>query len=580
MKIKVSILLFLFSILSLQGFSQEEILNTLKDKYGEIKKIEKLNYTSIYAFTTKDDKVGLIDGTNTIIYEPYFDTVFSYKTYRETYIKAIMPNGRMALLTIEGRVLIQPVYEDLFVTSSDLILTKQDNKYGIINFNGIGYLYPEFDTIKVKIDEDTFFVASMKEKNMVFNTNSDIVEYFDNDTIISFVEVNNASLFPFRFIAKLDCDIVKYIGGGNFYIREGEKTELVNRKGEKPEGRKMPQIDKNNIINFDWQRIIFKKDSLVGLMDYNGMIILEPIYKDINILIQDDVYSFNLNGYWGLINQQGKIIVRPQFESFSTFIFEGIQYIKGVRGGRTALLDKRGRVIIHAAYDDVEPMDVSPYFNITQNGGKGIISRIGVVYLQPQYDEVKVISQRDTLFLARRNNRYSLFNDKGKEIYDGLNAIVDIYDSTIVFIEKGKLKQYPINASGISFSKGREIKTPYKEFSLSFDSIIIVKDSKGWLYASRKTFKPINDKHFDYITPMVKGYGFVVEGKKLNIVDEKFNTIFNVIESGAVKAELENISNLLYNAYKNGKSYQIISLNNKYGILGLKAIKEIKFINK
>ena len=86
----------------------------------------------------------------------------------------------------DGKVVFQPIYEDVFITKEDLILTKFGDKYGIVSFEGIGYLYPEFDTIKVVIDQDTFFVASMAEKNMVFNTNSDIVEYFDSDTLISF----------------------------------------------------------------------------------------------------------------------------------------------------------------------------------------------------------------------------------------------------------------------------------------------------------------------------------------------------------------------------------------------------------
>ena len=104
----------------------------------------------------------------------------------------------------------------------------------------------------------------------------------------------------------------------------------------------------------------------------------------------------------------------------------------------------------------------------------------------------------------------------------------------------------------------------------------MVKNKKGWTYADKRTFKPVTTKTFDYITPFTKGYALVVEKKKLNIIDTNFNIVFNVIDKDLAPNELEQMANLIFEAYKNGKSYQYIRKDNKYGILRLKAIKEIK----
>ena len=46
--------------------------------------------------------------------------------------------------------------------------------------------------------------------------------------------------------------------------------------------------------------------------------------------------------------------------------------------------------------------------------------------------------------------------------------------------------------------------------------------------------------------------------KKLNIIDTNFNVVFNVIDKDFAPIELEQLANLIFEAYKNGKSYQYV----------------------
>ncbi len=567
--------LFLLIHICFLGFSQEkELLENLKSRYDSILEVKDLKAANLFSFTT-NNRVGLLTATGALVYEPYFESVSVYKANDIVYIKAKMPNGRMALLDTEGKVIIQPIYEDVFVTEDELLLTKFNNKYGIVNFDGLGYLYPEFDTVKVMIDEDTFFVASMGEKNMVFNTNSDVVEYFDKDTVISFVEVENTSLFPFAWIEEPTADIVRYIGGGNFYVRENDKLRILNRKGEEVENKKV-SIPAENVVNFDWERVLFRAQSFVGMMNYDGLVIAEPKYQDMSVVVPDQVYSFKSNDQWGLMNKDGKELTRPQFESFSVETYGGKEIIKTKNAQeRTALLNKRGKPIMQAYYQDVMPANLSGFYNQIENGGLGIISAKGIMYVRPEYDKVDAYIEVDTFFVARRNNRFTIFGTNGDVIYDGLNIIVDIQDSTLIFVENNQLKKTTIRNNQI-MQNSKPIKVNFEEIGRVFDSLIMVKNKKGWTYANKKTFKPITTKTFDYLTPFAKGYALAVEKKKLNIIDTNFNVVFNVIDKDLAPNELEQMANLIFEAYKNGKSYQYIRKDNKYGILRLKAIKEIK----
>ena len=571
---KIFLFISLFG-LSFSLFSQEkELMRELSIKYDSVYDLKELKPSTLFSFTSKG-KVGLIDRLGFLVYEPYFESVSAYEVNDVIYIKGKMPNGRMALLNTDGKVLIQPMFEDLFITKEDLLLTMYNNKYGIVNFDGLGYLYPEFDTVKVLIDEDTFFVATIEEKNMVFNTNSEIVEYFDADTLISFVEVLNTSLLPFAWIAEPNCDVVKYLGGGNFYIRNGDKMQILNRQGDQVKEKSI-KISAKDVVKFDWYRMLFRVNSLVGMMDYEGNIIVEPKYQDMSVVIEDEVYSYKLNDQWGLMNKDGKILTNSQFEGFHVETYNNVQYIKTKNSNnKTAVLNKRGKPIFQAYYDDIEPANHPNFYNQIQNGGKGIISDKGVMYVMPEFDDVKAYIESDTFFVARRNNRFTIFGTKGDNIYDGLNLIVDIQDSNLTYVEDSKLKKSIIR-NNIIQPKSKILNVRYNEIGLAFDSIILVKNSKGWTYANRKTFIPITKQYFDYLTPLHRGYAFAVNGKELFVIDNNYNKVFNIIDSGLIKSELEQLANLLYVSFKKGKSYQYIRKNDKYGVFRLKAIKEVK----
>ncbi|MCK9199177.1 MAG: WG repeat-containing protein, partial [Bacilli bacterium] len=494
------VLLFLLIHISFLGFSQEkELIEGLKSRFDSISEVKDLKAANLFSFTT-NNKVGLIASNGSLVYEPYFESVSVYRANDVVYIKAKMPNGRMALIDTEGKVMFQPIYEDVFVTEDELVLTKFNNKYGIVTFEGLGYLYPEFDTVKVMIDEDTFFVASIGEKNMVFNTNSDVVEYFDKDTVISFVEVINTSLLPFAWIQEPTADIVRYIGGGSFYVREKDKMIILNRKGQEIENKNL-SIPAENVVNFDWERVLFRAQSFVGMMNYDGLVIAEPKYQDMSVIVPDQVYAFKSNEQWGLMNKDGKELTRPQFESFSVEIYGGKEIIKTKNAqDRTALINKRGKPIMQAYYQDVEPANLSGFYNQIENAGKGIISEKGVMYVRPEYDNVDAYIEVDTFFVAKRNNRYTIFGTKGDVIYDGLNIIVDIQDSTLIFVENNQLKKTTIRNNKI-MQNSKPIKVNFEEIGRVFDSLIMVKNKKGWTYADKRTFKPVTTKTFDYITP-------------------------------------------------------------------------------
>lgn len=546
------------------------VSNVLKSEFPSFSNVQDLGTDDLFSFEVSGKK-GVITRLGVMIYRPFFDDIQRYTCEYGTYLKCKV-KGKTALLSTMGKVIFQPYYEDVFFRADNLLLTKEDGKYGMVNTNGEGYLYPEFDTITVSFDEDTLFTATMGEKNIVFNTQSEKVKYFDKDTTIVFITMDSSSLFPFDWIAKPEYDVVKYLGSNIFYLREGNNTKLINRRSEEVSSKAMP-ISSDKIVNFDWQKILFKENGVVGMMDYNGKVIVEPKYEDMSVIIPCEVYSFKQNNYWGIMSAQGKELTRAQFNGFETQTFEGVQYIKTLNDqNRRAVLTKEGRPIFQPYFSDIFPANEKGFFNQMENGAKGMINRRGVAYVMPEFDDVKIFLAKDTFFVAKRDMRYNVYNTKHNLLYSGENKVIDISSDTIFFKEGNVFKKRLITREGIS-KEAKVINTPFEDIRMLDNTTMIAADKKGWTYLDRATLTPLTSERFDYLTPFHKEYAFVVKKNKLNIINNNFKVVFNVAEKEMLKSEMEQTAYLLYNSMKEDEPFQYVRCDNKYGIFRLKALK-------
>src|SRR5574344_2182149 len=181
------IVLFILVLLSFEALHSQQdttnnisfVNNVLRSEFPSFSNVRDLGVDELFSFEV-GGKVGIVTKLGVVIYKPFFDDVQRYTCEYGTYLKCKI-KGKTALLSTLGKVIFQPYYEDVFFRADNLLLTKEDGKYGMVNTNGEGYLYPEFDTITVSFDEDTLFTATMGEKNIVFNTQSEKVKYFDKD---------------------------------------------------------------------------------------------------------------------------------------------------------------------------------------------------------------------------------------------------------------------------------------------------------------------------------------------------------------------------------------------------------------
>ncbi|MBX2903935.1 MAG: WG repeat-containing protein [Chitinophagales bacterium] len=93
------------------------------------------------------------------------------------------------------------------------------------------------------------------------------------------------------------------------------------------------------------------------------------------------------NGKVGLVSQDGKEIIKPQYEAISGFGRDGLAYTtkKGLKG----LINMTGKVIVDNIYGDIGAFH--GFWAITRkNGLAGMINKQGAVLVENKYETIKV----------------------------------------------------------------------------------------------------------------------------------------------------------------------------------------------
>ena len=93
------------------------------------------------------------------------------------------------------------------------------------------------------------------------------------------------------------------------------------------------------------------------------------------------------NGKCGLVTQDGKEILKPQFDHIGRFGRDGIAYTtkKGLKG----LIDMTGRIIVDNIYGDISGFN-GPWAITRKNGLAGMINKKGKVLVENKYETIRV----------------------------------------------------------------------------------------------------------------------------------------------------------------------------------------------
>ncbi|MCW2276933.1 WG repeat-containing protein [Heliophilum fasciatum] len=113
--------------------------------------------------------------------------------------------------------------------------------------------------------------------------------------------------------------------------------------------------------DFDIMRdlVLAKKDNLWGLYNLTGEKIGDPIYEDIMNPIRPDGYKVNglvrvkQNGRWGAIDQQGRMVIPPEFDFIHLTFYEEVEpFVKVEKNKKFGYVTREGKGLVEPIWDN------------------------------------------------------------------------------------------------------------------------------------------------------------------------------------------------------------------------------------
>ena len=301
---------------------------------------------------------------------------------------------------------------------------QKNNKYGLINMEGVEILPCEYDEISsMKGLENTLLIlkdgnygVANEEGKVIIPTNYKEIQNLGKEASQGFIVKNTEEKYGIVDIANnevlpMEYDGISKIHQGDYYVVTKSQKQILVKK------------DKTEVLNGDYDEIIsilknpengviYKKDNKYGIMDLSGKTIINSTYDDLKegksgsiIAKKDDKY--------GIIDMQGNTKVEFKYNSI-IFNEKGDLYIAEDENYNNEVLNSNYEVKLSGMVTDLN--DEKGYIEIKQDDG--------YKYYNFKFEEQKEsdVFSSNTLFVSKKNGKYG-FVDK-----DG-NVIVDyIYD--------------------------------------------------------------------------------------------------------------------------------------------------------
>lgn len=178
-----------------------------------------------------------------------------------------------------------------------------------------------------------------------------------------------------------------------------------------------------------------------GFVDQQGNVVIQPQYEYASSF-HEGLAAVEENDKWGFINKEGKIVINPQFDEVGIFK-NGLAFF--YNGKQYGYIDKEGNYVINPQFDGADffqdglaaikigelvgfvdeksALQINPQFEeagrfneglavIKQNNRFGYINKKGLIEINPQFDEASQFFS--DIAIVKSGDRYGIIDRKGK----------------------------------------------------------------------------------------------------------------------------------------------------------------------
>ena len=345
--------------------------------YDEENKYEKAGF--IVRIVTDDGyRFGYADRTGKIILDTLYNEINRLTEIDDDVYLVTSSNGRYGLYKNNKEVLSNEYTEISFDKNNDLLIVQKDQAQGVVDLEGNNIVPIDYDSI---IIGGKYIDAQKGEETVVFdadgnNLDTDILSYNKvSDLAIVIDKNNNYNIVDSSGNKELreNYTYIEYFNNNYFIVTKDNKTGIIDGNGNikvnleydaiqaiddtnalqaiKTDNNRTDIIDSNmKIYEGIIDANVLKKDNYIKVFsetdmkyfDFSGN---EITYK--SLFPNNSLYASQNNGKWGLVNENGQIVVPYEYD----MVTEQNSGVAGVKkDGVWQVVDEKGQIISDNQY--------------------------------------------------------------------------------------------------------------------------------------------------------------------------------------------------------------------------------------
>lgn len=427
---------------------------------------------------------------------------------------------RQGLIDAKGKIVLEPVYKSVYITSDESVIARKDNKVSVLDKNAKQIIAP--DTAETILSGKKHYVSVFKHAVKIYDKTGRLLKTISQE---------NLKPFAVGFIANEDSLRISH--GRIVYLKNfvSGKTKTMyyydigdfNDEGiavARPTYSEYIFIDKegNQLNTTKYSNVINFSDGIGAVQEKNteAPYLVDKTFKKIATLktVFHGPYAEGLakamNGtyYVGYLDKTGK-------EVFNVSGTDGAAFKENrARIKRTTdkwyYIDKKGKQVSKEDYENA--LDFAEGVAAVKKNGKwGFIDTSGNTVINFQYDGVSGFQTGAAI--VKTGNDFFLINSSGI-------AIGNIKYSGGANPVKGSFPVKKEEKYGIIDSKGRTV------IAFNYENITPVSEGLAWAMKNKKwglvnnTGKEITPFEYDDASAFKNGYAGVVKNKKMGLVDK------------------------------------------------------------
>lgn len=330
---------------------------------------------------------------------------------------------------------------------------RQSTGWGILNDRGETVL--PFDQKSISISEEysstsTYFLGERDETGF-YDVHSGILlpalfrsfQWINNNRYLIVLKDDKYALFndkaqpltPFLY------DAIDTLSGHVFWATKGDKIAILDKTGKDITPGPIDELYLNT--NPGMSYVLFRKDTLTGIISRDGKILFPPVPYEFSILTENRFTLSDAQGEWSLYDLNGRKIVPG---SYTEITLVGDNTFRVNKNGMKGILTADGKYTVPLR----KGLLVCQEFGcLIKNGERyGVIDLKGKVLLNAQYDMIHF--RGDSLIFIKNDKKTGIFNLKSKKWvlqpeYDFINKYAG---GTLLPVRKGNLWGY-VNHEGV-----------------------------------------------------------------------------------------------------------------------------------